>query len=774
MRRREKSSTTGTAGFSNRVLLGGCCLLMLAAAVSAVRADSAGPAAGASDVQAVLTELGEPIQPIDVLPPNSPVETRKVEALAYFGAARIRQQNQQFAAALRLYQRAHRKDPLSLPILENIVPLALHLDHDDEAVRYTLKAVELGYREPQLLRGLGLHLTNEGRWADALVMYRGLLPSVDANSDTFVALRAEMGRLAYLAERYDEAADAFADVLTALNRPADQALDAEMTAELLGDKRITYEMFADAILKAGRPEAARDVVRELKSIAGGEADDQYYLARVEVAAGHFDAALLALDAYLATQPVDRLMQPYELLGDVLLGLDRSDELLPRLTALQAEQPDNAPLAFYLGELYAAEEEWERAGGLLERVIADDPFVEAFEALVTVDLARDDAKRLADVLGRVVEVGGELSLLGDELVDKILSDQQLLSRLYTLVDADVDASLSDDTGAAGDAGAADGDADGDAGGQFGRCAAIAWLAANSGDVERAGRLFRRAIALRSAAAADLYSQWGVGLMMVERYAAAWDVFADGMRSGVTSPQNPLFNYLGSGALVMAERYDEALTAAQAAAAASPGNPRLASRVAWVLYQADRYDEANQAYVKLVTDLEDNHSSAAVRDVLRDARLVLSNLALERDDRAQAEEWLEEVLDEFPDDVSAKNDLGYLWVERGEHLDEALEMIEQAVAAQPDNPAYLDSLGWAYYRLGRFDDAVGALTRAVEGAASADGVILDHLGDAYWKAGQPERARETWRRSVEAFDSGADRDRLERVRAKTTGESPAVAQ
>jgi len=91
--------------------------------------------------------------------------------------------------------------------------------------------------------------------------------------------------------------------------------------------------------------------------------------------------------------------------------------------------------------------------------------------------------------------------------------------------------------------------------------------------------------------------------------------------------------------------------------------LASRVAWVLYQAQRYDEATDAYVKLVTELEDNHASAAVRDVLRDARLVLSNLALEQDDRPRAEEWLEEILDEFPDDISAQNDLGYLWVERG---------------------------------------------------------------------------------------------------------------
>jgi tetratricopeptide (TPR) repeat protein len=295
-------------------------------------------------------------------------------------------------------------------------------------------------------------------------------------------------------------------------------------------------------------------------------------------------------------------------------------------------------------------------------------------------------------------------------------------------------------------------------------ALAWLAANTGDVERAERLFHRAVELNADAAADMYSQWGIGLLMAEEYAAAWDVFAEGIEQGVTSAENPIFNYLGSGALVMAERYDEALVAARKAAEINATNPRLASRVAWVLYQAERYDEATEAYVKLVSELEDNHASVAVRDVLRDARLVLSNLALEQDDRAQAEEWLEEILDEFPDDISAKNDLGYLWVERGDQLDEAIEMIGQAVAADPDNRAYLDSLGWAYYMQGRYDEAVAELTKAVESGDDPDGVILEHLGDALLKAGQAEEAREAWQRAAEAFDTAGDQEKLEGVRAK----------
>jgi pentatricopeptide repeat protein len=717
-----------------------------------------------SDVEAALIERGESILPFVSRDAVSPDDARKVRALGFYGAARVREQNEEFATALRLYQRAHRKDPRSLPILQRIVPLSLHLDHEAEAARYTLKAVELGYREPQLLRGFGLRLTDEGRWADALVMYEALLPDIEPKTGTFIALRAEMGRLAYLAEHYDDAAEAFADVLAAIATPDEFGLSEVNVADLLGDKTITYGMFADALLKAGRLEEAEAVLDRLKTTAGNQAEHDYHRARLEAARENFDAALVSLEAYLATQPTNRITQPYELLSEVLAGLDRSDELQAKLEALRAEKGDNAPLTFFLAQLYTAEAQWDHAAELLETVIADEPFVEAFEALITVYLRQDNAERLVHVLGRVEEVGGELSILGDELVDDIKSDADLLERLFAILDdtvvedgGDGDATdAADSEEARADAMQAD----------FGRCAAMTWLAANTGDVERAERLFRQAVELKPDAAAEMYSQWGIGLLMAEKYAAAWDVFAEGIERGVTSADNPIFNYLGAGALVMAERYDEALAAARKAAENNAANPRLASRVAWVLYQAERYDEATEAYVKLVTELEDNHASAAVRDVLRDARLVLSNLALEQDDRARAEEWLEEILDEFPDDVSAKNDLGYLWVERGAQLDEALEMIQQAVAADPDNPAYLDSLGWAYYMLGRYDEAVAELSKAIADVDDPDGVILDHLADALLKTGRVKEAREAWQRAARAFDTAGDREKLEGVRAKLT--------
>ena len=132
---------------------------------------------------------------------------------------------------------------------------------------------------------------------------------------------------------------------------------------------------------------------------------------------------------------------------------------------------------------------------------------------------------------------------------------------------------------------------------------------------------------------------------------------------------------AGALEMSGRTDEAIEAARKAAELQKDSPRFASRVAWIQYHAKRYDAARQSYLALLEKFDKNHDSPEVREVMRDARLVLSNICVIEGKMAEAEEWLEQVLDEFPEDVGALNDLGYLWADAGKHLERALQMIQR---------------------------------------------------------------------------------------------------
>jgi Flp pilus assembly protein TadD len=184
---------------------------------------------------------------------------------------------------------------------------------------------------------------------------------------------------------------------------------------------------------------------------------------------------------------------------------------------------------------------------------------------------------------------------------------------------------------------------------------------------------------------------------------------------------------------------------------------------VLYFGKRYDEAATAYRDLIREFDADYASAETREVLREARLRLSNLSVIKDDLPQAEEWLEQVLDEFPDDVGAMNDLGYLWADQNKNLVRAQRMIQQAVDADPDNVAYRDSLGWVLFRLGKFPEAIAELEKAAAGK-KPDGIILDHLGDAYLKANRRDKAVEAWRKAADVFRGEKETEKVKAVETK----------
>ncbi|HVZ02506.1 MAG TPA: tetratricopeptide repeat protein [Dongiaceae bacterium] len=113
--------------------------------------------------------------------------------------------------------------------------------------------------------------------------------------------------------------------------------------------------------------------------------------------------------------------------------------------------------------------------------------------------------------------------------------------------------------------------------------------------------------------------------------------------------------------------------------------------------------------------------------------------------KAEPDFQKALALSPDQPYVLNYLAYTWVEKREHLDEALKMLEKAVQQRPEEGFIVDSLGWAYYQLGNYDKAVGYLERAVE-LQPEDPVLNDHLGDAYWRVGRKAEAKFQWSRAL----------------------------
>ena len=120
---------------------------------------------------------------------------------------------------------------------------------------------------------------------------------------------------------------------------------------------------------------------------------------------------------------------------------------------------------------------------------------------------------------------------------------------------------------------------------------------------------------------------------------------------------------------------------------------------------------------------------------------------------------------PDHGAALNYLGYMFADRNENLERALELVTRAVALEPSNAAYLDSLGWIQFRLGNLDEAEKHLLTAKR-LSPDDPTIEDHLGDLEEKRGDLAKARERWSRALalEPEDGGAAiRAKLERTAA-----------
>ena len=181
--------------------------------------------------------------------------------------------------------------------------------------------------------------------------------------------------------------------------------------------------------------------------------------------------------------------------------------------------------------------------------------------------------------------------------------------------------------------------------------------------------------------------------------------------------------------------KALEVARATVAAVPNDRDAAVALADLLRAGGQWNESVAVLDPII----------ARENASPDWRLLyLRAVALEQAKRwPEAERDLQAALKINPDEPELLNFLGYSWIDRNEHLADALGMVQKAVAARPQSGAMLDSLGWAYYRLGDYKTAVEKLEAAVE-MEPGDPDVNGHLGDAYWKVGRALEARFQWQR------------------------------
>jgi tetratricopeptide (TPR) repeat protein len=123
------------------------------------------------------------------------------------------------------------------------------------------------------------------------------------------------------------------------------------------------------------------------------------------------------------------------------------------------------------------------------------------------------------------------------------------------------------------------------------------------------------------------------------------------------------------------------------------------------------------------------------------------ALERTgNREDADLYFQRCIERDPNFAEAYNYIAYMWAERGAQLERAERLVRKALELDPGNGAFLDTLGWVYYHQGRIEEALDKLLEAAA-VEPDDPTILDHIGDALIRLDRAGLARDYWRRALE---------------------------
>lgn len=703
-----------------------------------------------------FSDFEDPLTPFVPKVGRTTEEDDRLEALALFASGRALEQKQDLAGALRRYQRAARLDPEALPVYQAIVQLAFGMGRTSEGVRYALKAAEIAPGDPEMMQRLAAHLASQGDTKGAIKLYEQVRDSLrdDPHTPEYVLLHAALSELYVDNDQAPEAAAAMAVIRDALADPEKFGLKGRAKRQLAGkDVAATQRRFGQVFLLAGRLEEAQAAFEEAQRTSPDPALYGYALAELDLRQGKADDGLAHLQAYLDAKEISRGVRPYELLAELLALGDKSAELVPRLEKTIAADPKNLVLAYFLAGKVLEAGNRPRAIELYRASLSERPTTDVFAALARLYREDRNAAALLELWKLCVEKAGDLRPLRDE-VEAAAKDEALVDALVEEARRQQDAQQPDGLPLAGRL-------------------ALAAVAIQAKRYPLADEYYALALAVAPAdQVVEIYKDWGFSLVEAERFGEASNVYQQAIDKQAIPADRPDFHFMLAGPLEMQGKTDEALAAAREAIARTERHADklgdmvflIQPRLAWVNYHAKRYDAAKQCYEELIQKYDSVNTSAAARDVVRDARFALSNIELQMNDYPAAEEWLEQILDEYPDDVGAMNDLGYLWTEQNKNLRRALPMIQKAVEAQPENRAYRDSLGWVYYQLGRHEEAVAELERAVASPEPPDAVLYDHLGDAYFKVQRLEDARRAWQKSVELFDEQGESAKRQPVAEK----------
>ncbi len=694
----------------------------------------------------------EPAEPFVPLRPRTMEDTRKLEAVKYYCVGVWYENEYRWPDAIEAYRKALEYDPKSVRLYKSIIKVCSVARRPQDAVKYLRKAVDVAPDDYELLGQLGETLEEDDADA-ALGLYKRAVASstLPKKHPMAVVLKLKIGLIQERMRNHDEAAEAFLDVMEAIDHPEQYGLDALRTPPpFLTNRAQTYEQFGHVFRQAKRYDDALRAFRSAQASAPRRGRFDLNISQVYIDQEKYAAALEHLEKFLEKE-TPHGSQPYELLAQVLEKLGRSDEVLPRVQAAADKDKFNKGLQYLLGTLYEKAGDIEKAKGIYLTVVKDPPDGRIYKSLAGIYQKEDRLRDLILLLGEALQKQWE----GQPAAADTVSEQ---------------------------------------------------LKVLSADPETAKRVIEAARQIHAEGPKKLNLGARFLVAQVAQNIKSYDAAAEFLRLCLEErPNLPFLHRSLASVLEMGGKTDEAIASANRAIEINPQDVEAHSTLAWVFTHSSQYQKAIEKYEQMLRDFGDNPDDArstrymlsnvyvqtgqyqkAIEEyerllkdfgdnaeVARRTRLMLSNVYVQTGEMEKSEQVLEEILKEHPDDAAANNDLGYLWADQGKNLEQAEKMIRKALdryaaerePGEPEkNAAYLDSMGWVLYKLGRPEEAAKFLEEAIsvdEGAE--DGTIVDHLGDVYMRLKQSAKAKELWLKAQKILEA-AEGPRREDKRLK----------
>jgi tetratricopeptide (TPR) repeat protein len=187
-------------------------------------------------------------------------------------------------------------------------------------------------------------------------------------------------------------------------------------------------------------------------------------------------------------------------------------------------------------------------------------------------------------------------------------------------------------------------------------------------------------------------------------------------------------------------------------------------AWLANERADYGEAAKLYEDVLQRIPKDESIEKDEKAEEEAnvRYILSAVYVDLDQVNKAAEHLKTLLNQYPNNPTFNNDLGYIWADHDQNLDESERLIRKALdedrklrkeagLVKPednkDNAAYLDSMGWVLFKKKKYEEAKKYLLEAVQDKDGQHIEIMDHLADVYMALGQKTDAVATWKKAAQ---------------------------